>query len=107
VIHGDYEDGSTLNFYTGHQVEILNGREADLWYGSLFPDAPHIFLNNDSFAELWKGPHRVFLFTDLDRESDALRGIDPRTVYMFAREGGKVLLANRPVQQRSVDGAKG
>ena len=107
VIHGDYEDGSTLNFYTGHQVEILNGREADLWYGSLFPDAPHIFLNNDSFAELWKGPHRVFLFTDLDREPDALRGIDRRTVYMFAREGGKVLLANRPIQQRSVDGPKG
>jgi 4-amino-4-deoxy-L-arabinose transferase-like glycosyltransferase len=104
VIHGDYEDGSTLNFYTGHQVEILNGREADLWYGSLFPDAPHIFLNNDSFARLWKGPNRVFLFTDLDRESGALRGIDPKTVYPFAREGGKVLLTNRPIGQPSADG---
>src|SRR5205807_248668 len=40
VIDGDYEEGSTINFYTGIPVHILNHREGNLWYGSLFPDAP-------------------------------------------------------------------
>lgn len=62
-IHGQYEDGSTLNYYTGHPVRILNGWEADLWYGSLFPDAPQIFDDALSFQGLWNGSRRVFLWT--------------------------------------------
>ncbi len=95
VINGEYESGSTLNFYTGVQVHILNGRSADLWYGSLFPDAPQIFEDNASFARLWAGPARVYLWTENDRRGEALRGIDPASVYELAHSGGKVILSNR------------
>ncbi len=91
VVRGEYEAASTLNFYTGHQLQILNGRSANLWYGSLFPDAPHIFEDDASFARLWVGPQRVFLWTDEERPYQ-LQGVP---AYEVAREGGKYIYSNR------------
>lgn len=96
VINGEYEAGSTLNYYTGHEVRMLNGRGADLWYGSFFPDAPKIFDDNKSFRRLWTGPRRVFLWTEEENQRAALEGIDRSTVYPLARSGGKQVLSNRP-----------
>jgi len=96
-INGEYEGGSTLNYYTGQQVRILNGRSANLWYGSLFPDAPQIFDDSSSFERLWAGPQRVFLWTEVDSRDKALAGIDPSTIFVLARSGGKLILTNRPV----------
>ena len=42
---------------------IWNGRINGLWYGSLFPDAPQIFLDDTQFAQLWTSPHRIYLVT--------------------------------------------
>ena len=96
VINHDYEWGSTLNFYTGIQVHVLNGRRADLWFGSFFPDAPQIFEDNASFARLWAGPARVYLFTEEVFQDEILQAVDPRTVHVFARGGNKLVLTNRP-----------
>jgi 4-amino-4-deoxy-L-arabinose transferase-like glycosyltransferase len=95
-INGEYEGGSTLNYYTGHQVRILNGRSANLWYGSYFPDAPQIFDDSASFQRLWAGPQRVFLWTELESRDRALAGIDHDTIFTLARSGGKLVLTNRP-----------
>jgi hypothetical protein len=92
VIDGDYEDGSTLNYYTGHPVRVLNHREANLWYGSFWPDAPRVFETNDTFVQLWNGPQRVFLW-EQQREPEILKG---QRVYEFAHSGGKYILSNRP-----------
>jgi len=96
VIYHDYEFGSTLNFYTGIPVHMLNGRRADLWFGSFFPDAPHVFEDDESFARLWSGPSRVYFFLEESYTEDALKGMDPKTVFVFARSGGKVILTNHP-----------
>jgi 4-amino-4-deoxy-L-arabinose transferase-like glycosyltransferase len=98
VLNGEYEGGSTLNYYTGHEVRILNGRSADLWYGSFFPDAPKIFDDDASFRRLWSGPQRVFVWTEVENEDKLLAGIDRNTVVLLARSGGKLLLTNRPTQ---------
>jgi len=95
-INGEYEGGSTLNYYTGHQVRILNGRSANLWYGSYFPDAPQVFDDSASFQRLWAGPQRAFLWTELESRDRALAGIDGHTVFTLARFDGKLLLSNRP-----------
>ncbi len=92
VIDGDYEDGSTLNFYTTHPVRILNHREANLWYGSFFPDAPRVFETNDSFLALWRGGPRVFLWSQTPHPE--LLAHAP--VFQVARSGGKYILSNRP-----------
>jgi 4-amino-4-deoxy-L-arabinose transferase-like glycosyltransferase len=89
VIYHDYEFGSTLNFYTGIPVHMLNGRRADLWFGSFFSDAPHVFEDDESFARLWRGPARVYFFLEETDAEEALKGIDSKTVFVFARSGGK------------------
>jgi 4-amino-4-deoxy-L-arabinose transferase-like glycosyltransferase len=89
-INGEYEAGSSLSFYLRRQVRILNGRSSNLWYGSSFNDAPHIFDDNASFRHLWRGPGRIFLWTPVD-QVPAL----PGAVYSIARSGGKEILSNQ------------
>lgn len=98
VINHDYEFGSTLNFYTGNPVHMLNGRKADLWFGSFFPDAPQVFEDDESFARLWHGSARVYFFLEESDAEEALKSIDPKTVFVFARGGGKVILTNHAMQ---------
>src|SRR5215813_13228633 len=74
VINGEYEAGSTLNFYLQHEVRILNGRSANLWYGSFFPDAPQIFYDDLTFPALWNSPERVFLWTEEDKIPLSVKG---------------------------------
>jgi 4-amino-4-deoxy-L-arabinose transferase-like glycosyltransferase len=105
VINHDYEFGSTLNFYTGIPVHMLNGRKADLWFGSFFPDAPQVFEDDESFVSLWYGPNRVYFFLEESDVDEALKGIDPKTIRVFARSGGKVVLTNQPMQMAAPSGA--
>jgi 4-amino-4-deoxy-L-arabinose transferase-like glycosyltransferase len=91
VLNGEYESGSTLGFYLGRQVRVLNGRSSNLWYGSFFPDAPHLFDDDASMARLWLGSGRIFLLTDA-RHPPRL----PAAAYRIAEDGGKAILSNRP-----------
>jgi 4-amino-4-deoxy-L-arabinose transferase-like glycosyltransferase len=91
VIDGEYHQASTLNFYTGYPVRVLHVPTGNLWYGSQFPDAPHVFETPESFAALWSGSSRVFLWTDQD-EPQALIGMRS---FLLARNGGKSILTNR------------
>jgi 4-amino-4-deoxy-L-arabinose transferase-like glycosyltransferase len=92
VVNGIYEKVSTLNFYTGQQLHMLNQRGANLWYGSLFPDAPKVFETSESFMHLWSSRRRVFLWTLEDKTPGALM---PGNIYELARSGGKVILTNQ------------
>ncbi|HXW54665.1 MAG TPA: glycosyltransferase family 39 protein [Candidatus Cybelea sp.] len=96
IVNGKYEWGSTLNYYTGIQLHVLDGRDGNLWFGSFFPDAPQVFESDASLARLWNGPHRVFLFSEDFLASRALADLDPRHIFVFARQGGKIVLSNRP-----------
>ena len=91
VVDGQYHQASTVNFYTGYPLHILHEPSGNLWYGSKFPDAPRVFETPESFAALWKGPERVFLWTDHD-DSKELRGMP---WFFLARNGGKSILTNR------------
>jgi 4-amino-4-deoxy-L-arabinose transferase-like glycosyltransferase len=101
VVNGKYELGSTLNYYTGIELHVLNGRDGNLWFGSFFPSAPQIFEDNASFGQLWQGPGRVFLFTEDYSKDRALQDIDPDRIFVFTRQGGKLVLTNRPVPGQS------
>jgi 4-amino-4-deoxy-L-arabinose transferase-like glycosyltransferase len=95
IINGKFELGSTLNYYTGAELYVLNGRDGNLWFGSFFPGAPDIFLDDQSFARLWNGPNRVFLFTEDYVQDQALRDLNHNTVFVFAHQGGKTIFTNR------------
>ncbi len=94
VIDGEYKVGSSVNFYTKQQVHILNARTGNLWYGSLFPDAPAIFEDDNSLAALWSGPHRVYLWTD----KPAPPQLASVAIYTLAQSGGKFIFTNQPLR---------
>ncbi len=97
VINGEYEGGSSVNFYTRKMVYILNGRSANLEYGSYFEDAPRIFIDEEELAKMWAGSGRVFLFTDSSEpQLDMLTRVFLRDrVYPVADSGGKLILTNQ------------
>lgn len=94
VINGEYESGSSINFYTRKMVYILNGRSSNLEYGSYFPDAPQIFLTDADIARLWSGAERIYLVTDA-AERERLARLLGRPAYRFAESGGKLILTNQ------------
>ncbi len=91
VVDGEYHQASTLNFYTHIPLRILHEPSGNLWYGAKFPDAPHVFETPQSFAYLWAGAARVFLWTDQDDPKE-LAGIPH---FLLARSGGKAIFTNR------------
>ncbi len=95
VSYGTYEDASTLNFYVRQPIHVVNTRtEGDMYYGSLFPDAPAIFDDDASLLKLWTGPHRVFLWVEEDKVPAY---IQQSGSYQLARSGGKLILMNHTV----------
>ena len=93
-VDGEYTRASTVNFYTGIQLHLLNGRVNDMWYGSLFPDAPRVFDDDASFAALWRGPQRVYFITPDAARARWLETMAP--AYELATSGGKYVFSNRP-----------
>lgn len=94
VLDGEYSNGSSINFYTRQPVYMLNGRVNNLWYGSLFSDAPHRFEDNASFERLWSGPNRVFFITH-DEDRTRLWEETHRS-YLLGSSSGKFILSNEP-----------
>jgi 4-amino-4-deoxy-L-arabinose transferase-like glycosyltransferase len=94
VYDGEYANASSVRFYTGQQILVLNGRINGLWYGSLFPDSPDIFLDDARFDKLWAGPERVYFITHDEKKRDTLSAFAP--VYLLAKAGGRYVFTNRP-----------
>ena len=94
AIDGELTSGSTLLFYLGQPVLLVNGHVNGPWFGSFFPGAPHIFVDNPALDRLWAGGGRIFLFTyhPEAREPDLLRF---GNVYNIAESGGKTVLSNQ------------
>jgi hypothetical protein len=65
-----------------------------MWFGSTFPDAPHIYLTDADLQKDWTGPQRVFLFVppQLKAEVDALLP----SKFVVAEISGKYVYSNRP-----------
>jgi 4-amino-4-deoxy-L-arabinose transferase-like glycosyltransferase len=94
VLDGELTSGSTMLFYTGHPVLLVNGRVNGPWFGSFFPDAPNRFVNDEELRQLWGGSRRVFLLTYApEKRVPDLHRFGP--VRELASAGGKTVLTNR------------
>jgi 4-amino-4-deoxy-L-arabinose transferase-like glycosyltransferase len=91
VVDGQYHQASSLNFYTHVPLRVLHEPSGNLWFGENFPDAPHVFETPESFAVLWSGSARVFLWTDQNDPKELL-GVPH---FLLARSGGKGIFTNR------------
>lgn len=94
MIYGDQAFGSSLLFYLQRPIELVQGRTTSMWFGSTFPDAPHIYLSDSDLLQAWNGPGRIFLFVPphLKSKVDAL--LPQRSV--VAEVSGKYVYSNRP-----------
>lgn len=91
VVNGRFESASSLAFYLDRPVQILNGRNGGLWYGSFFPDAPQVFIGNDQLQQIWSSSNRAFLWTPVDLAPQL-----PGSTFVIGRSGGKEILSNQP-----------
>jgi len=96
VINGEYESGSTMNFYTGQPIYMLNHRSSNLEFGSYLPGAPMRFFDDDSFRAAWSGDDRIYLVSDSSLAPQVRELVAPAAVYEFARSADKLVLSNRP-----------
>jgi len=96
VIDGEYEEGSSVAFYTGRTVMLHNGRSSTLEYGSYYADAPPLFLDDEALKTIWSdSSRRVFLVTFAAKQAK-LDVLIPHDKFLLFRYGDKALFSNRP-----------
>jgi len=94
VINDFYEKGSTLNYYTGLQVYVMNGGFGVLWYGLQDKTAPRLCLTQDELLSEWTSGKRIFLFSE-KKPLKSLLSLHPDFGYrVLAEDGGKKILIN-------------
>jgi len=93
VINGQQAWSSSVLFYTGVPLHMLNSQAGDLWFGSLFPDSPKVFEDDASFARLWLGSARVFFVMPSEQGLEKLQALG-KPYYSVAQSGGKSVYTN-------------
>ncbi|HIJ76273.1 MAG TPA: glycosyltransferase family 39 protein [Deltaproteobacteria bacterium] len=94
VINGFYEKGSTLNYYTGLQVYVMNAGYGVLWYGLQDKTAPKLYLTQDELINEWTSGKRIFLFSE-QQPLKSFLSLHPDFNYrVLAESGGKKILVN-------------
>jgi hypothetical protein len=102
VLYGEYDGGSSVAFYSNRHLLLWNGRHNNLEAGSNYPDAPHVFLTDPEFLQLWQSSQRVYLFIPLEQKEDAAKRLPATGTYLAATSGGKTVYVNRPLAASSV-----
>jgi hypothetical protein len=77
IVYGDQANASSVIFYTQRQALLINGRSSSMIWGSYYPDAPHIFLEDADLLKLWGNGRRHYLIVtgdDHDHVASMLKG---------------------------------
>jgi hypothetical protein len=93
IIYGDQSFGSSLLFYLQRPIELVNGNTTSMWWGSTYPDAPHIFLNDEDLLRAWNSGQRVFLFVP-EHLRAKVEALLPGPLHVASEASGKVILVN-------------
>ena len=100
LLYGDQSYGSSIPFYLGQQVSLVEGRSSSMIFGSTFPDAPKIFLTRSDLLSGWGTGPRKLLFVPLERRDDLDRILPPNRQHVIAETSGKALITDRPLETR-------
>jgi 4-amino-4-deoxy-L-arabinose transferase-like glycosyltransferase len=95
MIYGDQAFGSSLLFYLRRPIELVNGNTTSMWWGSTYPDAPHIFLDDRELQRAWNSSERVFLFVPQHQRAK-VEALLPGPLHIASEASGKVIFANHP-----------
>ena len=99
MIYGDQANASSVIFYTQRQALLINGRTSSMIWGSWYPDAPHIFVDDSGLVQVWGNGVRHYLVVtgdDHDHVASLLRGHPLIAIQQLA---DKTLYTDRPLVQ--------
>jgi 4-amino-4-deoxy-L-arabinose transferase-like glycosyltransferase len=96
MLYGDQAYGSSIPFYLGQQVLLVEGRSTSMLFGSSFADAPPIFLTNADLLQGWGNGPRKILFVPLEKR-DAVDHILGNRQIILKETSGKALITDRPL----------
>ena len=98
LLYGDQAYGSSIPFYLGRQVDLVEGRSTSMLFGSTFPDAPHIFLTAADLQNTWGKGQRKILFVPLEKRDAVDHLLGPNKI-LLQETSGKALYTDRPLDQ--------
>jgi 4-amino-4-deoxy-L-arabinose transferase-like glycosyltransferase len=96
VLYGDQSYGSSIAFYLGRQVYLVNGRSSSMLFGGTFPDAPPIFLTSQDLLNIWGHGERKLLFVPLEKRDAVDELLGSHKILLF-ESSGKALFTDRPL----------
>ncbi|MBB5317815.1 ArnT family glycosyltransferase [Tunturibacter empetritectus] len=96
IFYGDQSYGSSITFYLGRQVYLVNGRSSSMLFGGTFPDAPPVFLTPEDLLTIWGQGERKLLFVPLERRDAVDQLLGNHKVLLF-ESSGKALFTDRPL----------
>jgi Dolichyl-phosphate-mannose-protein mannosyltransferase len=94
IFDDQYYTFSSVSFYTGKRVLLLNGRVNNLEYGSNAPDAPQVFISDSDLRHLWRGSERYYLLAEAPAVQRFVGILGTNHLHVIAESGGKYLFTN-------------
>jgi 4-amino-4-deoxy-L-arabinose transferase-like glycosyltransferase len=96
ILYGDQSYGSSIIFYTQRRADLVNGCRTSLLWGTDYPDAPHICLDDAQLLAMWGNGPRKFLFVPRPFRPQVKALLGDRT-YLVEELSDKELLTDRPL----------
>jgi 4-amino-4-deoxy-L-arabinose transferase-like glycosyltransferase len=87
---------SSIPFYTGQPVLLLNGRWNNLEYGSNAPAVPDVFIDDAKLQAFWSQPRRYYLVARSGQLPRFISLLGQSRIEIIDRSGGKMLMTNMP-----------
>ena len=87
---------SSIPFYTGQPVLLLNGRWNNLEYGSNAPNTPDVFIDDAKLQAFWSQPQRYYLVARSGQLPRFIGLLGQNRIEIIGRSGGKMLMTNMP-----------
>jgi hypothetical protein len=96
IVYGDQSDGASVLFYTRRQALLVHGRSSTMLWGSMWPDAPHVFIDDAELASIWGTGDRKFLFAQAERR-DQVEAVLGKRLIPIEELADKTLYTDRPL----------
>ena len=90
----EYYAFSSVYFYTNRSALLLNGRAANLEYGSYAPGAPQVFIDDAKFVDLWNSSDRWYLLVYGSTMPHIEQLVGRGRMQVVKENGGNFLLTN-------------
>jgi hypothetical protein len=94
IVYGDQANASSVIFYTGRRALLVNGTSSSMLWGSMYTDAPKIFVSDVDLAAGWGNGARKFLVVQPE-QADKIEKMLGGRARVIADSSGKTLLSNR------------